>query len=148
MSGNFDMGYVQVTIDGTPLDNVLEVVFPKSSNKNLKPIMTGGGRALGHTKQSKANNRMVRVRMAHPSADEARLALLAADQTDIAFAFAILPPVSDQLPDGARLKFTSAQAVVEDGDQDYKDEPGVREYTLSCIGFREEFKNSPAVVRV
>jgi hypothetical protein len=146
-TGNFDLGNVSATIGGLPLDNIMSIEFPRPSGLEARPLPGGGGRVLGHGKQSRANHHMVNVVVPYPSQDEARLQKLATDQTDTQFSFAITPTGVAELPDGELVSFTSAKVVVGHPDQAFSDEPGARTYSMSCIGYKKRFKNAPDIIR-
>lgn len=140
MTGDFNQGFVQVTIDGRTLSDLSEFTEPEIDGSESSTIMAGGGRGIGQNFSTLANSGQIPIKVAYPTGDARFLAELAQSKRKVPFSFQYTDLT--QFPDGEMSGF-SCEGRLELKAHVKSKEPDARDYVFRFVGYTATFKNQP-----
>lgn len=138
MSGDYNQGFVQVTVDGVTLSDNFEFTEPEIAGSTVSAIMAGGERGTGQSFSSLANTCEVPIKVTMPSGDYEFLAKLAQTKRKVSFVMRYTDPT--EFPDGEMTSFATTGRL-ERKSHAWGKEAEAREFVFKGVGYTMEFKN-------
>lgn len=138
MAGDYNQGFVQVTIDGVTISDNAEFTEPEIGGSTVSAIMAGGDRGTGQSFSSLSNTSEVPFKVTMPSGDYEFLAKLAQTKRKVTFVMRYTDPT--EFPDGEMTSFTTIGRL-ERKAHTWGREAEAREFVFKGVGYTMEFKN-------